>query len=100
MGDLQTYQYVLIALIFVWSGFVRSGLGFGGAVMSLPFLLLVDNRPLVYLPIIAVHLLFFSFITVFQSHIKHRRDLHSNNGTVTNDSGTVDWEYLKKSLKM
>ncbi len=39
MADLHTWQYVLIALIFVWSGFIRSGLGFGGAVMSLPLLL-------------------------------------------------------------
>jgi hypothetical protein len=52
MSQLEIYQYVLIALIFVWSGFVRSGLGFGGAVMSLPFLLLIDNQPLVFLPII------------------------------------------------
>jgi len=32
MADLLPYQYALIGLIFVWSGFVRSGLGFGGAV--------------------------------------------------------------------
>ena len=59
MADLNNWQIVSIALIFVWSGFVRSGLGFGGAVLALPFLLMVDNRPLVYLPIISVHLLFF-----------------------------------------
>ena len=99
MAELQLYQYVLIALIFVWSGFVRSGLGFGGAVMSLPFLLLVDNRPLVYLPIIAVHLLFFSSITVWQNYKKHR--LENSNGVTTNaETGTIDWAYLKKSLKV
>lgn len=32
MSDLSLFQYALIALIFIWSGFVRSGLGFGGAV--------------------------------------------------------------------
>ena len=100
MGDLQAYQYVLIVLIFVWSGFVRSGLGFGGAVMSLPFLLLVDNRPLVYLPIIAVHLLFFSSITVWQNYYKHQREQLNNNGIATQEGGTVDWKYLKKSLKV
>ena len=51
MSDLLPFQYLLIGLIFVWSGFVRSGLGFGGAVLSLPFLLLVHNAPLVYLPL-------------------------------------------------
>ena len=113
MAELQIYQYILIGLIFVWSGFVRSGLGFGGAVMSLPFLLLIDNRPLVYLPIIAVHLLFFSSITVWQNHLKHREEKHrqtilagtaqkSEEGAESgiNDSGTIDWAYLKKSMKV
>ncbi len=108
MSELQAYQYVLIALVFVWSGFVRSGLGFGGAVMSLPFLLLIDNRPLVYLPIIAVHLLFFSSITVWQNHLKHREEKHRQAilagdvqlGDGSRAGGTIDWAYLKKSMKV
>ena len=96
MADLEFYQYVLIALIFVWSGFVRSGLGFGGAVMSLPLLLLIDNQPLVYLPIIAVHLLFFSSITVWQNYRKNKNSLTGS----TNESGTIDWKYLKSSMKI
>lgn len=99
MANLEIYQYILIALIFVWSGFVRSGLGFGGAVMSLPFLLLIDNQPLVYLPIIAVHLLFFSSITVWQNYSKHRKQkiiVADNDSTAT----TIDWDYLKKSMKI
>lgn len=99
MAELQPFQYVLIALIFVWSGFVRSGLGFGGAVMSLPFLLLVDNRPLVYLPIIAVHLLFFSSITVWQNYKKHHKE-NSKGASAHAEGGTIDWVYLKKSLKV
>lgn len=94
MADLHIWQYVLIALIFVWSGFVRSGLGFGGAVMSLPFLLLIDNNPLVYLPIIAVHLLIFSTLTVwpnFKIHWQAKKD----NATT---AGSIDWAYLKKAL--
>ncbi|BBI70549.2 hypothetical protein HAALTHF_05370n [Vreelandella aquamarina] len=59
MADLLWYQYVLIGLIFAWSGFVRTSLGFGGAVLALPFLPLVVNEPLVFLPIIAIHLLIF-----------------------------------------
>lgn len=100
MAELQIYQYVLIGIIFVWSGFVRSGLGFGGAVMSLPFLLLIDNRPLVYLPIIAVHLLFFSSINVWQNYQKHR--LEHANGTAVPEQvgGTIDWAYLKQSMKI
>lgn len=99
MAELQAYQYILIALIFVWSGFVRSGLGFGGAVMSLPFLLLIDNRPLVYLPIIAVHLLFFSSITVWQNHKKHRNKNVTENSQHT-ETGTIDWAYLIKAMKV
>src|SRR5690606_29153127 len=94
MADLSLYQYLLIGLIFIWSGFVRSGLGFGGAVLSLPFLLLVDNQPLVYLPLIAVHLLVFSTLTVCQNQRKQGRS--SANGAA--ETGTVDWDYLKKAM--
>lgn len=94
MADLAFYQYVLIGLIFIWSGFVRSGLGFGGAVLSLPFLLLIDNQPLVYLPLIAVHLLVFSTLTVWQNQRQQKR-VASVNST---SAGTVDWAYLKKAM--
>lgn len=92
MSDLTLTQLVLVCLIFVWSGFVRTGLGFGGAMMSLPLLLLVDNRPLVYLPIIAVHLLVFSSLTVWQNN----RQRKSSEAA----SSTVDWGYIKKSMKI
>lgn len=91
MSDLLWYQYVLIAVIFVWSGFVRSGLGFGGAVLSLPFLLLVYNQPLVYLPLISVHLLVFSSITVIGNH-RRQAKLAGAGGS------TVDWSYLRYAL--
>ena len=71
MSDLTVVQYILIALIFVWSGFVRSGLGFGGAVLSLPFLLLVLDEPLVFLPLISIHLLVFSSLTIWLNNRKH-----------------------------
>jgi len=80
MDNLETWQYVATALIFVWTGFVRSGLGFGGAALGLPLLLLVVDNPLVWIPLIGVHLLFFSSITV---------------GTRL---GAVDWVFLKKSF--
>lgn len=90
MTDLLWYQYFLIALIFIWSGFVRSGLGFGGAVLALPFLLLVDDRPLVFLPLLAVHLLFFSSLTVVLNNRKA-----NNANDLEAKTGTVDWHYLK-----
>lgn len=93
MNELTAIQIALVFLIFVWSGFVRTGLGFGGAMMSLPLLLLVDDRPLVYLPIIAVHLLIFSTLTVWQNNRK--------SSTISTEKiSTVDWVYLKKSMKI
>ncbi len=61
--DFSNTQLIAISLIFVWSGFVRAGLGFGGAALSLPLLFLVANEPLFFVPIIALHLLFFTSIT-------------------------------------
>lgn len=93
MNDLSSYQYLLIGLIFIWSGFVRSGLGFGGAVLSLPFLLLVHNDPLVFLPIIAVHLLIFSSLTLAMNNRGGRAIERPR-------SGTVDWRYLGHMLSI
>ena len=73
------YQLALIGLIFIWTGFVRSGLGFGGAALGLPVLLFLDDRPVYWLPIIGTHLLFFSGLTL-------RTRLHN-----------VDWAYLKRA---
>ncbi len=92
MDDLLPWQYAVIALLFVWGGFVRSGLGFGGAVLTLPFLLMVENQPLVFLPIIAVHLLFFTFITVLNAH---RREQRAGQG-----AGTVNWAFLRYALPL
>ncbi|MDC1046854.1 sulfite exporter TauE/SafE family protein [Candidatus Pseudothioglobus singularis] len=71
---------VIISLIFIWIGFVRTGLGFGGAVLGLPLLMLVGGSPIDWLPIIGIHLLFFSGIALAGSLKK------------------VDWSYLKQSL--
>lgn len=77
--DFTTTELVLIALIFVWTGFVRSGLGFGGAALGLPLMLFIYDQPVYWLPIIGAHLLFFTSLTL-------RSRLHN-----------VDWAYLKKS---
>ena len=77
--DLSLYQMMVVALVFVWTGFVRTGLGFGGAALGLPLMLFVQNNPLIWLPIISVHLLFFSGLTLLNR-------LHN-----------VDWYYLRRS---
>lgn len=79
MLDLTPIQTVIVALLFVWAGFVRSGLGFGGAALGLPLMLLIDPNPLTWLPIIGTHLLFFSSLTL-------RTRLNN-----------VDWRYLRTS---
>ena len=77
--DFSIQQIAVTALLFVWAGFVRTGLGFGGAALGLPLMLFVHNDPRVWLPIISVHLLFFSGLTL-------RTRLYN-----------VDWYYLRKS---
>lgn len=77
--DFTLYQSIAIGLLFVWAGFVRTGLGFGGAALGLPLMLFIYNQPLFWLPIISVHLLFFSSLTLFT---------RLNN---------VDWRYLRST---
>jgi len=67
---------------------VRSGLGFGGALFTLPFLLLIHNDPLFFLPIISLHLLFFAGLTVIQSE----------RGTKDANSTSVNWQFVRYSL--
>lgn len=77
--DFTVPQILVTAFLFVWTGFVRTGLGFGGAALGLPLMLFIHNDPRVWLPIISVHLLFFSGLTL-------RTRLHN-----------VDWNYLRRS---
>jgi len=90
--DLLPWEYGCIAVLFVWSGFVRSGLGFGGAVLTLPFLLMIRDEPLLFLPVIAVHLLLFSALTVWQAH---RADARLGRSV-----STVNWEFLRYALPL
>ncbi len=77
LNDFTATQLLLTGLIFIWTGFVRSGLGFGGGALGIPLMLLVYPEPLFWLPVIGTHLLFFSGITL-------RTRLHN-----------VDWDYLR-----
>jgi uncharacterized membrane protein YfcA len=96
MIDLSFFQLAAIALIFAWSGFVRSGIGFGGALFTLPFLLLVLDDPLVFLPIISFHLLFFASITVIGDLLKNRTS-NSNNKQVKTE---VNWWFIRYSMSI
>jgi uncharacterized membrane protein YfcA len=90
--ELAWYQYGVIAAIFVWSGFVRSGLGFGGALFTLPFLLLIYNDPVFFLPIISLHLLFFAGLTIAQSELRSGR---LKDGSQTT---SVSWSFVRYAL--
>jgi hypothetical protein len=92
VSELLPWEYGLIAVLFIWGGFVRSGLGFGGAVLTLPFLLMIRDQPLLFLPIISVHLLFFSGLTVWQAH---RADAKKGQSV-----STVNWEFLRYALPL
>lgn len=100
MIELFWYQYALIGVIFAWSGFVRSGLGFGGAVLSLPFLLLIINDALIFLPIIAIQLLIFSMWITYGRQFLQLLGLASNgaSSTTVKKEPSVDWPYLKKAM--
>lgn len=92
MADLSIIQFILIALIFAWSGFVRSGIGFGGALFTLPFLLLVHNDPLIFLPIISIHLLLFASTTLFSDqYLSHKKP---GNNVKTE----VNWWFIRYSM--
>jgi uncharacterized membrane protein YfcA len=78
--DFSITEIALTGVLFMWAGFVRSGLGFGGAALGLPFMLFINDKPVYWLPIIGFHLLFFSAMTL-------RTRLHN-----------VDWTYLRTSL--
>lgn len=78
--EFNWIQLVSTILIFIWSGFVRSGLGFGGAALTLPLLLLIYDQPLFWLPMIGTHLLVFTLSTMYSR------------------LGNVDWECLKKNI--
>ncbi|MCB1791396.1 MAG: TSUP family transporter [Gammaproteobacteria bacterium] len=77
--DFSTTQLLVTGLVFIWAGFVRSGLGFGGAALGLPLMLFVHDDPLLWLPIIGSHLLFFTSLTL-RSRL-----------------GNVDWAYLRRA---
>ncbi|AUN95603.1 TSUP family transporter [Pseudazoarcus pumilus] len=90
MENLHPLQYVAIGALFVWSGFVRAGLGFGGAVLVLPLLLLIVDDALVFLPVIAVHMLIFGLWAALRGALRPA-------GTTAARTSGVDWTYLARA---
>ena len=78
--EFSTAQWAAIVAIFAWSGFVRTGIGFGGAALGHPLLLLVEDAPLVFLPVIGLHLLVFTSLTA--------------GGRLRN----IDWGFVRRSM--
>ena len=93
--ELVWQQYLLIVLVFIWSGFVRSGLGFGGALFTIPFLLLIHNDPLFFLPIISIHLLFFASLTLLPKIGTSKQSLDK---TDQQPLPTVNWRFVRYAL--
>lgn len=94
MPDFLWYQHLLLALIFIWSGFVRSGLGFGGSLFTLPFVLLVYDDPVFFLPMISMHLLFFASLTFYQTH----RNQHKTSIPDGHQTTEINWPFVRFSL--
>ena len=70
---------------------MRAALGFGGVALALPFLLIIVDRPQIYLPIMAAHLLIFSSMTVIANHRLAKQGVAEP---------TVAWSFLGKALSI
>ena len=62
--EFTPVSVIILLIAFWWSGFVRAGLGFGGAGLMYPVAFLVVDSVLFIVPIVGVHLLFFTTITL------------------------------------
>lgn len=69
---MEFTPFVILVLIFAfwWSGFVRAGLGFGGAGLMYPVALLAIDSVVFLVPIICVQLMIFSGATLIRDHPK------------------------------
>lgn len=62
--EFSLFSIAILILAFWWSGFVRAGLGFGGAGLMYPIALLAVDSVIFLVPLICVQLLFFSSLTL------------------------------------
>ena len=66
--EFTVYSVVILAFAFWWSGFVRAGLGFGGAGLMYPIALLAVDSVIFLVPIVCIQLLVFSCTTLLRDH--------------------------------
>ena len=65
---LDAPTVIVLIIGFAWSGFVRAGLGFGGAGLMYPIALLVVDSVLFLVPLVCVQVLVFSIGTLIRDH--------------------------------
>lgn len=72
--EFTAYGIVILAIAFWWSGFVRAGLGFGGAGLMYPVALLAVDSVVFLVPIVCIQLVVFSGATLVRDyrHIRWR----------------------------
>ena len=68
--ELTPLSILVLLIAFWWSGFVRAGLGFGGAGLMYPIAFLVVDSVIFIVPIVGVHLLIFTSITLAKGGYK------------------------------
>jgi hypothetical protein len=51
---MSSLQLTLLFFFFIWSGFVRTGFGFGANTLLLPLALLIVPNPLIIVPVVAL----------------------------------------------
>jgi len=70
MVEFTPIVVIVLMFAFWWSGFVRAGLGFGGAGLMYPVAFLVIDSVIFIVPIVGVHLLIFSGWTLVSGGYK------------------------------
>ena len=68
--EFTPFTITILLIAFWWSGFVLAGLGFGGAGLMYPIAFLVVDSVLFIVPIVGVHLLIFTSVTLLRGGYK------------------------------
>lgn len=66
--EFTAFSIVVLAAAFWWSGFVRAGLGFGGAGLMYPVALLAVDSVIFLVPIVCIQLVVFSGSTLIRDY--------------------------------
>ena len=69
--DFSLLNIIILMIAFWWSGFVRAGIGFGGAGLMYPIAFLAVDSVLFLVPIIAIQLMVLSSITLYKGGYQH-----------------------------